>query len=202
MALRAGAAGAYAQGMKAIVLAGLFLPLAACLARADDGKFTSTLSAADLAATGVGDLSPAQRARLDELAEAYRNGALAAAAHQPAAVVPPAPAADVTPSPVPAAAPPPAQGFFARLKIPKRTGAAPKPAPPESSIPGRFRGWSPRQIFILANGERWREANGENYYSPVVDNPRVRIVPSAFGGHWLQFPDLNLQVRVIPLADN
>jgi hypothetical protein len=194
--------------MKAVVLAGMLIPLGACLVRADDGKFTSTLSAADLAATGVGDLSPAQRARLDELAEAYRNGALAAAPASVAPVTPAAPAssaapaAEAPPSPVPTAAQPPAKGFLARLKLPHRAAAAPKPAPMESTVPGRFRGWSPAQIFVLANGQRWQVANGDSYYSPVVENPRVQILPSAFGGHWLRFPDLDVQVRVSPLGDN
>jgi len=191
--------------MKAIVLAGMLLPLGACLMRADDVKFTSTLSATDLAATGVGDLSPAQRARLDELAEAYKNGALAAA---PASVMPTAPASPVAlaagapQSSVPPVAPPPAKSFLARLKIPHRAGAAPKHAPMESTVPGRFRGWSAGQIFVLANGQRWQVANGDSYYSPVVENPRVQVLPSAFGGHWLRFPDLDLQVRVSPLGDN
>ena len=71
----------------------------------------------------------------------------------------------------------------------------------ESSIPGKFRGWEPRQVFTLANGQRWQVANTESYYTPVIENPKVQIVPAAIAGYWLRFPDLGTQVRATLLGD-
>jgi hypothetical protein len=179
--------------MQRLLCASLMFFAAAGLTRADDGKFTSTLSPDDLTAAGLVGLSPDQRARLDELVERYRNGPVAAAARPAVPVAQPAP----VPAETMAAAPAPAVPVLSGRKA-----ARAKAAPVESSLPGKFSGWGPRQIFVLANGQRWQVANGGSYYTPVVENPRVQIVPSAFSGHWLRFPDLDVQVRVTSLDDN
>jgi hypothetical protein len=71
-----------------------------------------------------------------------------------------------------------------------------EPAPIESTIPGKFRGWAPRQIFTLANGDRFQVANNDSYYTPTIENPKVLILPAPLAGFWLRFPDLGTQVRV------
>jgi hypothetical protein len=180
--------------MKPLILAGLIFPAMAGLVRADEPKFSATLSAAELSATGLTGMTPAQLARLDELVERYKNGALAAA---PRAAQPPAEVAAVPPAapgPVPGASP----GTVGLPKPRTRTEAVAI----ESSIAGSFSGWAPRQIFVLANGQHWQVANNDSYYSPVVENPKVEIVPAAFSGYWLRFPTLDIQVRVKPLDDN
>lgn len=199
--------------------------LAACLAgswaitvtAAAEGKFTSTLSDADKAAAGIATLSPDQLARLDALVEAYRQGAPRPTGSPPPPAPPPAATADAATAPA-APPPPPRQvspaartahsgepkparsgGLIAQMKDWVKRSADEPPPIVESTIAGKFRGWQGREVFTLANGERWRVANNENYYSPAVQNPRVFIFPATTGGYWMQFPDLKIQVRVQPL---
>jgi hypothetical protein len=175
---------------------------------AAEGKFTAGLSPADLAAAGLSSLTPEQLARLNTLVEDYKNGAVAstarltepaASANQPAEI---------------RSAPAPVQSRAARSSQPKPASSggliaqtrdwlkhsAQGPAPvSESTVVGKFRGWEPKQVMTLANGERWRVANADTYYTPVVENPRVVVAPSSMGGYWMEFPDLKVRVRVNPL---
>jgi hypothetical protein len=184
--------------MKSRILAGLVFSALACGVRADEEKFSATLSPADLAAAGLAGITPAQLARLDELVERYKTGAPTAA---PRAAEPKPEAAAVPP-----VRPGPAAGGSATASVPAsvppKPGARAGVVPIESSIAGSFRGWAPRQVFVLANGQRWQVANNESYYSPVIENPKVEIVPAAFSGYWMRFPGLDVQVRVKPLNDN
>jgi hypothetical protein len=177
--------------MKPGLLAAILCAGLAVAARADDG-FTATLSPTDLAAAGLSALTPDQRARLDALVERYRGGA-PVAAPAPLAASPEvaSPAGEVSPPAKPARPP----GLIAQVKQSLKG----KPATVLSTLPGKFRGWAPRQVFVLANGQSWQVANNDSYYNPTVENPRVEIRPSAFSGYWLRFPDLDLEVRVMPL---
>jgi hypothetical protein len=66
---------------------------------------------------------------------------------------------------------------------------------------GDFDGWNGRTVFNLENGTRWVQQNKtDSYvYSPVLHSPRVKIVPAAIRGFWLEIEGVNLNVRVIPL---
>jgi len=218
--------------MKRLIVAAMIFATLLRVARADEGKFTSTISPEDLAATGLAGLTPAQLARLNALVEDYKSGALATArratddalaAKQAAEVqtaraeaqaaaaradamkaeTARAEAAKAEAARADAAKSAQAAGILARAKslLKPRTPAA-EVAAIESSLPGKFRGWAPHQVFVLANGQRWQETNGESYYSPAVENPKVLIVPAAIAGFWLRFPDLDVQVRVALLGDN
>jgi hypothetical protein len=202
MALRHCAHAAIALGMKRLLIGFTFALLVAEGAVAAEGKFTSTLSPADLEAAGLQALTPEQLARLNALVENYKNGAVAAATPP---VQTPSPARPVSPAARSAkssqAKPVPSGGLITQMKGWMKRSAEEPPPVVESTIPGKFRGWDPRQVFLLANGEQWRVANNENYYTPAVENPRVFIVPANTGGYWMQFPDLKIQVRVQPLIE-
>jgi hypothetical protein len=71
----------------------------------------------------------------------------------------------------------------------------------ESTIPGKFGGWESGQILTLANGQRWKVDRGQSYYTPAVQNPKVVIVPAAFAGFWMRFPELGAEVRVLLVAE-
>jgi hypothetical protein len=165
---------------------------------AAEKNFTATLTPDELAAAGLGSLTPEQVARLNALVENYKNGAVAAAAPaSPARPVSPAARAAKASAPKPA----PSGGLVAQIKGWAKRSADEPPPVVESTIAGKFRGWEPKQVFVLANGEHWRLANSESYYTPAIENPRVFIVPASTGGYWMQFPDLKIQVRVQPLPD-
>ena len=178
--------------MKPRVLVAVLCTGLAAAARADGGGFTATLSPSELAAAGLSGLTPGQRAELDALVESYRGGA----------PIPPPAAMPASPSTaLPAAGTPPSTqsprppGLLTQVKQSLKG----KPAAITSTLPGKFHGWVPRQVFVLANGESWQVANSDSYYNPTVENPRVEIRPSAFSGYWLRFPDLDIEVRVTPL---
>lgn len=176
---------------------------------AADGNFTSGLSAADLAAAGLNSLTPEQLARLNGLVEDYKNGAVSTARATEPAVSARQPA-EVRSAPV--AAPPRAVkssqpkaassgGLITQTKDwLKRSAEGPAPVS-ESTIAGKFRGWEPKQVITLANGERWKVANSDSYYTPAVENPKVVVTPASMGGYWMDFPDLKVRVRVNPLDE-
>ena len=205
--------------MKRLIVAGMILAILRA-AWAGEETFTSSVSPDDLTATGLAGLTPAQLARLNTLVEAYKSGALATArraandalaakqaaeaqaarselkaeaARQDAAKAEAARAETARAVPGPGA-PSPRKGLL-------KPATQAETVPVESSIPGKFQGWEPRQVFTLANGQRWQVANNESYYTPVIENPKVQIVPAAIAGHWLRFPDLGTQVRATLLGD-
>jgi hypothetical protein len=163
----------------------------AVAARADEGGFTATLSPSELAAAGLSGLTTDERAQLDVLVERYHGGAPSAS---PTAM-PASPSTAPSAGPAAAAQAPRPPSLFAQVKQSLKG----KPAAITSTLPGKFRGWAPRQVFTLANGESWQVANNDSYYNPTVENPRVEIRPSTFSGYWLRFPDLDIEVRVTPL---
>ncbi len=191
---------------------------------AAEGKFTASVTPEDLAAAGLNGLTPAQLARLNAMVEEYKSGTItrakqaaddavaarkvaeaqaaraeqkAEAARQDAAKVEArrVEAAKVE-TPKPTASP----GWLTQAK--ERLKPASATAGIESTIPGKFRGWEPRQVFTLANGQRWQVANSESYYAPVTENPKVVIVPASVTGYWMRFPALGTEVRVILLGEN
>ena len=213
--------------MKRIILGGLMLAALVGPARADEGKFSNSLSPEELAAAGIAGLSPAQYARLNALVEAYKNGALATARHAAAEALAAKQAAEVQAArseavaavaradaakaeaaraaavKTEAAKTSTASSILDRARSLLKTSSGKAEVPAiESSIPGKFRGWEPRQIFTLANGQRYQVAESQGYYCPGVDTPRVQVVPGTFAGFWLRFPDLDAQARVEFLGDN
>ena len=206
--------------MKRCIVIGLILACWLRAAPAEVEPFTSTLSQADLAAVGLAGLTPAQRARLNALVEDYKRGTITSARHAAAEALAAQQAAEAQ------TARADKRAEAARLEAVKaearrvdavkietnksadgssnltKAKESLKPAASsenlaiESSILGSFRGWEPRQVFTLANGQHWQVANRESYYSPVVENPKVVIVPAAIAGYWMRFPTLGAEVRV------
>src|SRR3954467_2119016 len=193
---------------------------------AEEAKFTSSLSKGDLAAAGISELTPAQRARLNALVEDYKSGAITsarratddalaakkAAEAKAALAEKKAEAARIEAAAAEAkrleakrietAKVAGGQGLLAKTRAALQPAKAADVAAIESSIPGKFRGWESRQVFTLANGQRWQIANSESYYSPVTENPKVVIVPAALAGYWMRFPTLGREVRVNFLGEN
>jgi hypothetical protein len=217
--------------MKRLIMLGLIFAALLRGVRADEGKFTASITPEDLAAAGLAGLTPAQLARLNALVDAYKSGdlatarraadealaakqaaeaqtvraeAMAEAARVEAAKADAARVEIVKAEAVraEAAKSAPAGGVIARARSLLKAKASSETVALESSIPGKFHGWEPRQVFVLADGQRVQVANQDNYFTRTVENPKVQLVPAAMAGYWLRFPDLDAQVRVNLLGDN
>jgi hypothetical protein len=186
--------------VRVFLSASLLAFLSAAPAPAQDaGSFSQTLSAADTAAAGLDKLTPEQRAKLDQLVEQYRGGALAAAeARAQAAEKGQAQAlaaaekakADAHRAQAEAAKAK-AGGFFTHAKAILLPGTKIEYASIEAHIAGRIRGWDQNTVFLLDNGQRWRVADYSNYYNgPAVENPRVTIEPH-LGGFRMHVEGMN-----------
>lgn len=164
--------------MKSILFAGLFL-LGGGRALAADG-FWSQLTSEERAAAGLEQLTPEQRAALDELAVRFaREGARRAREEARTEA-----AAQVREE--------------ARAEARARIGLT----PPENEqiirtrIKGTFKGWSRHQLFLLENGQRWKVVDNESRWFPTMTDPEVQIEPGILGSWKLRLVSEGLWVRV------
>jgi hypothetical protein len=229
MALQERSTETYSNGMKWLTVT-VLTSVAVLGMRAEQAKFSAAVSPQDFNAAGLTALTPAQLERLDMLVESYKNGALVTARRAAEEAVAAKKAAEAqvaaAEASVQTARAEAAKAEAARLEAVKAESARAEaakaarsagilakakaifqPSPKadevliESTIPGKFRGWDTRQVFVLANGQRWQVANDDHYYTPATENPRVQIRPAALSGYWMRFPDLGAEVRVRPLAE-
>lgn len=150
------------------------LPALACVgALVAAEPFSRSLAPADFAAAGLGRLTPEEIARLDALIAAR------AVAPAPLRAAPANPAARVAPEPVR-----------------QTTPAAQEEASVESRLTGEFRGWEPRMVFALENGQRWQETGGTTYAGPPLATPAVRIRAGALGAYWMRIEGVSREVKV------
>jgi len=205
--------------MKRWILWGVITMVALVMSVRGQDKFSQTVRPEDFAAAGLAKLTPEERARLDVLIADFKGGATvsvdamaaqlavarrateAAAAARSAAEERANKAeraveeakADATQTKKAEA------GFFAKAKVMLMPGSEVEYLAVESRIKGKFDGWEGRTVLNLENGQRWQIANAENYYTPVIEGPKVVITPAAIGGFWMSFPELRKKVRVKPL---
>lgn len=177
------------------------------------GEFTHTLTADELRSLGLDKLTPEQLAALDQRIEQYKNGARARPLAQFPAPSPEslrtAPAAS-TAAPAPAVAAPKQPDARSGKILPEWVGAlitlkraessAAKPQVLETSIVGKFSGWTGRTEFKLENGQVWAQANNDSYrYTPPLTDPKVRIFPASFGSFWMEIEGVGQRCRVRPV---
>lgn len=116
--------------------------------------------------TGLSSLSPVQRAELNRwLAERARFNLQRAPAEQAS-------------EPDAQAATNPAQPPVVAKRL-KRT-KAPKPAPIQTRIVGKFSGWSGKTLFALENGEFWRQRQAGRYFYRA-ESPEVELYQNRLG---------------------
>lgn len=196
------------QPVRSLLLAALILPLASVGWAQAQGSFSQSLSPADAASAGLDQLTPQQRAKLDELVEQYRSGALAAAearaqaaeraqaAAQAEAARAKTEAANAKTEAAKAKAS--SGGFFAHAKAIIMPGTKIEYAAIEAHIVGRIRGWDRNTVFVLDNGQRWKVADYSDYFSGrALENPKVTIEPH-LGGFKMHIEGMSyLSVRLI-----
>lgn len=154
-------------------------------------EFSDSLRPQDFSSAGLAKLSPDELARLDTLVRDYKREAEARAAQAED---------EARAAKIEAAEQRKAEA--SRMAQIKKVSprAALEIEPIETRIKGKFTGWDGKAVFALENGDRWQVANsGTSYYTPAIDNPRVKIEPAAFGGFWMTIFDIDQRVRVKPL---
>jgi hypothetical protein len=187
--------------------------MSAAPGRAAEERFSTSVPATDYAAAGLGKLSPEELARLDALVRDFKSGVLAQARREAEA------AAKAQADAEAKAARAEAESRAARAKVEAQVAALAKTpvetAPAagkvtvapgtkvefstvESRIAGVFRGWEPRAIFTLENGQRWQVTSSESYVASDVQNPAVKIVPGILGSFWMTVEGVKTRVKVAP----
>lgn len=191
--------------------------------------FTRTMTADERAAAGLDKLSPAELARLRAAVERYKAGAVAVVQEQAEQKVAATEAkakeaeqkAAATEAKVRAAeekaarAEAKAQGVQAKptdkdgRKLPswltalvtlEKAAKAPDANEAlEVRLKGDFRGWRKGTVFDLENGQRWQHIEGEDYVTPPVPSPVVRIKPGMLGTFWMEVEGVRPRVKVKPL---
>lgn len=176
--------------------------------------FTRTMTAEEQAAAGLEKLSPEELARLKAFVERYKAGAVATVQEQAEQKVAATEAKAKEAEQKAAAAEAKAKEVAAQQGEERKSGpgwlralvtlkkAEQNPAgnePLESRLVGDFRGWRRGTVFELENGQRWQHVEGEDYVTPPMPPPRVKITPGAFGTFWMKIEGVNARLRVKPI---
>jgi len=189
---------------------------------ADPDQFSRIVKPADFAAAGLSKLSPEELARLDQLVESYKSGALETARQQAAAASAAQAAAEARASQAEAEAKT-AQAAEAREKEEASAQAASAKKASgggilsraivlitpgtkvayqsvEGRILGKVNGWEAHTVFTLENGTRWEVSDYSHYNNGgSVNNPKVKLTPvGTWGGFRMEIEDIGeVRVRLI-----
>jgi hypothetical protein len=161
--------------------------------RAQQGGFSAQLSPEERHRAGLDNLTPQERAALDELVANYGK-ALASNL-----VVEPSPQAIEKR----AREAPTAREGGGWLSWIQRKAPETEKAPElviESRLAGTLRQWAQGTVFRLENGQAWKVSDYTSYVlAPPVDNPEATIRPDKlFGAFILEFPAKGIRIRVVP----
>ena len=174
--------------MKRWMLTGLVWAAGAGLLAAQEAQFSKAVTHDAFASAGLEKLSPEELARLDQLVEAYRSGAIEAARKEAAAAAAARVAAEAKATQAETelrsakaetakAKEGVVSGLLAKAKVLLKPGTEVEYETVETRLMGDFKGWEPGTVFTLENGQRWRVING-SYDTPPERGPRkVRIIP-------------------------
>jgi len=72
-----------------------------------------------------------------------------------------------------------------------------KSDPIEATINGDFRGFARNRVYVLDNGQEWKQVDDASLAGVKRTNPKVRIKPSVIGNAWyLQIEGYNTAAKV------
>lgn len=179
--------------MKIFLLAGLFL-LGGGRALAAE-NFWAQLTPEERVAAGLAELTPAQRAALDGLAERYAKEG----ARREVEVVKAASQKEVAEA-ARLAREQAKTEVKAEVRQQKLANAGLAARDDDETIrtriAGDFRGWTGSSTFQLENGQTWQQTDRENRFFPKMVNPEVELVPSKLTGWKMKLVSEGLWVRV------
>lgn len=70
-------------------------------------------------------------------------------------------------------------------------------APITSTLKGEFRGWQNGTVFELANGQRWRVVNDDDYYlGHGPTNPKVTVKPGVLSSWRFEIEGIPVSAKV------
>jgi hypothetical protein len=156
-------------------------------ARADDSSFTKGLSPADFEAAGLGKLTAAELARLDELVRGQQTGAVRRATEETAKTVSATVREQVQAEDRKAAQKQAPVGVIERMKVLLKPGTEIEYTTLDSMLVVPFDGWRKGTMITLANGQRWVVTDSAHYWVIGEENRQrhVRIIPGALGGFFM-----------------
>ncbi|HEY3859126.1 MAG TPA: hypothetical protein VGM47_05875 [Gammaproteobacteria bacterium] len=163
------------------------LLLGAAIAADEPADVRDLMSASQFHATGLDTLNPQQLAALNAWLASYTHTATTTSETFPVvaeSVSPaPAPTAPAPAAPVPAPAASSVSSFGKEMLSGEVRG---EPKRIESSIVGRFTGWTGNTVFKLANGQVWQQADDTTYDANLQD-PQV-VIKRLGTGYLLTLP--------------
>jgi len=65
----------------------------------------------------------------------------------------------------------------------------------QTRIEGEFKGWDGDEIFLLENGQVWRQTDNDKFYMPL-DSPEVTIQKGMFGSYFLSVEGFGSRCKV------
>jgi len=157
---------------------------------AAEGDFARSLTPEEITGAGLAKLTPEEFAKLETLVQRFKAGAVAKAKEAAAAAAPaPAKSSSFVPAWV-----------TALVTLEKAADDPHSSEVLETRLSRDFSGWTGRTTFAMENGQRWIQANSDNYvYSPTLKNPKVKIYPASMGTFWLEIEGVHQRCRVKPL---
>jgi hypothetical protein len=161
----------------------LFLTLACVTAARADDSFTKDLSPADFQAAGLGKLTPDELAKLDLLVRQQQTGAVAKATQETTQKV----TSTVREQVQAEDRKQQSAGFIDRVKVMLKPGTEIEFTTLDSTLVSVMeidfgKGGA---VFTLANGQRWRTSENDDWPSPVGRTIHVRVVPGSMGSFFL-----------------
>lgn len=189
-----------------------YVCVAAAAVRAAEDNFSKSVPASDFSAAGLGKLSPEELARLDALVRDFKSGALEAAkkeaareaearvkAESKARADAEARAAKAEAKAIAATAEAEKKSegsLLQRAKVMLTPGTKIEYSTVDAMLVGEFRGWQPKTVFTLDNGQRWRVTSSDSYVTGTEPGMKVKIVPGALGTFWMHFEGHRQRAKV------
>jgi hypothetical protein len=162
----------------------LFLALACATALRADDSFTKALSPADFQAAGLGKLTPDELARLDLLVRGQQSGAVAKATAETTQKV----SVTVREEVQAEERKKQSSGIMEKMKVMLKPGTEIEYSTLDSSLAAihEFNFGKGGTVFTLANGQRWRTDENDDWPYLKGKTVHVRIIPGSMGSFFLE----------------
>ncbi len=162
----------------------LVLALACAASLRADDSFTKALTPADFQAAGLGKLTPEELARLDQLVRARQTGAVAQATAETTQKV----TVSVRQQVQAEERTKQASGILERMKVMLKPGTEIEYSTLDSTLAEvhEMNFGKGGAVFTLANGQRWRTDDNDDWPTLGGKPVHVRIIPGSMGSFFME----------------